>query len=220
MTSLGPQAVGANGAAEMDLVARRAAGRRRPSGRVTLRTVFSGSITVSISSRPSPSVSRDLALDAVRDRAPRGRASGNRHRCPRHGRRAGGGRRGHRSSRCRRKSIRSAMVDFEPGMTTSPASSGSGSAGRDEHHLHLRLGLQRIEIVEIGDARENRHRDLQRPALAGRQPFQHHRDPRTAAWRPACSHGTMPKQRQPVNFSIAAIPSSNSETSPRNLLMR
>ena len=69
----------------------------------TLRTVFSGSITVSTSSRPSPSASRDAALDAVRDRAPRGRASGSRRRCRRRGRRAGDARRGRGPSHCARK---------------------------------------------------------------------------------------------------------------------
>jgi adenosylcobyric acid synthase len=41
-------------------------------------------------------------------------------------------------------------------------------AGRNERHLDRRLRLQRIEVVEIGDARQHRHRHLQRPRRAGR----------------------------------------------------
>ena len=48
-------------------------------------------------------------------------------------------------------------------------------AGRHEHDLDRRLGPERIEVIEIGDARQHRHGDLERAALAGCQSLQHDR---------------------------------------------
>ena len=39
---------------------------------------------------------------------------------------------------------------------------------RDHHQIDVRLRGKRVKIVEIGDMRQDRHRDLERPALAAR----------------------------------------------------
>ena len=111
------------------------------------------------------------------------------------------------------------MVDFEPGMITSPASSGSGLPGGTNTtstcgsalsgSRSSKLAMRDSIGTAIFRARFSPPASLSRMTESS--------DGRSAA---AFSHGTTPKQRQPVNFSIARSPSSNSETSPRNLLMR
>ena len=77
---------------------------------------------------------------------------------------------------------------------------------------------ERIEIVEIGDARQHRHRDRDAARLRGAAL----EIDRVLGRQPAASgsHGTTPRQGQPVSRSIAATPSSNRLASPRNLLIR
>ncbi len=113
-------------------------------------------------------------------------------------------------------------------------------AGPDHDQLDPRLGAQRVEIVEIGDARQYRHRDAERiPALArfaalgtlsrmrergdparrgrvgeGRAPSKSSAGSSEAAGK----NGTVPNERSPVRAPSAAIPPSNSRISPRNLL--
>ena len=50
-------------------------------------------------------------------------------------------------------------VAFEPGRTTRSASPGSGAPCADHDEADIGLGGKRIEIVEIGDMRQDRHRD-------------------------------------------------------------
>ena len=59
------------------------------------------------------------------------------------------------------------------------------------------LGAQRIEIVEIGDARQQRHGDADRRAVApALGPRQGRRRPRPAGRRASSNHGTTPRLRQ------------------------
>ena len=83
-------------------------------------------------------------------------------------------------------------------MTTSPASAGSGSPGAHEDEFDLRLGLQRIEIVEIGDARQHRHGDLQRPRARRAASRSSTTESSAGSRAAAFSQGTTPKQGQPV----------------------
>ena len=91
------------------------------------------------------------------------------------------------------KSARSAIVDLEPGRMTSAASPGSGSPGRTKTSSTSGSGLQRIEIVEIGDARQHRHGDLRAAAAPARQPLERRAHPPPAVARRLGSQGTTPK---------------------------
>ena len=147
---------------------------------MTLRTVFSGSITVSMSSRPSPSVSVTLALDAMgiaHDAAEHLVAAADAHdmaAAPAMGGEVA-------------VPAVAAEVDevgdgrFRAGNDDQPGILRQRPARRDEDDLDLRLGLQRIEIVEIGDARQHRHGDLQRAGFARRQGAPAPPNPPTAA---------------------------------------
>ena len=57
------------------------------------------------------------------------------------------------------------MVDFEPGRMTRSASRGSGAPGATKTSFDAGLDAERIEIVEIGDARQHRHGDLDAVAM-------------------------------------------------------
>ena len=46
------------------------------------------------------------------------------------------------------------MVDFEPGQDDEIGVAGDRLPGPDEHELDVGLEAERIEIVEIGDARQ------------------------------------------------------------------
>ncbi len=111
------------------------------------------------------------------------------------------------------------MVDFEPGRTTTSASPNR-LAGAHECEPHARLHAERIEIVEIRDARQHRHRDLERRASSPRRRARDRPRPRPASHAACGSHGTTPSDGQPVKRSIAVTPSSNRRKSPRNLLIR
>ena len=69
------------------------------------------------------------------------------------------------------------MVAFEPGSTTRSASPGSARPGWTNATDDVRLGRQRVEIVEVGDARQPRHGDADRPPSRRRGclAFEHHR---------------------------------------------
>ena len=106
-----------------------------------------------------------------------------------------------------------------PGMITTIGIRRDRLARRDEDQPHAGLLPERIEIVEIGDPRQHRHRDDARrlPIRAARS-----RSTRILGRQrvpPRGSHGTTPSEGQPVSRVIAARPSSNSAASPRNLLM-
>ena len=60
------------------------------------------------------------------------------------------------------------MVVFEPGRMTRSASPGSAVPGCTRTRSTVGFRLQRIEIVEIGDLRQDRHGDLELRALAPR----------------------------------------------------
>ena len=71
-------------------------------------------------------------------------------------------------------------------------------AGLDQLDAHIRLGAQRVEIVEIGDARQPRHRDLDRARSSARAiAVQRHRILRRQQVR-ASNHGTTPRLFSPV----------------------
>ena len=98
-----------------------------------------------------------------------------------------------------RSAARSAIVAFEPGRMTSSASPGSAVPGPHPHELDRGLGVERIEIVEIGDVRQDRHRDAHRARSALRRV----RDRAPARPRPAAAgasgkNGTRPSGSQPV----------------------
>ena len=59
------------------------------------------------------------------------------------------------------------MVDFDPGRMTSAASPGNRLAGPHEDEIDVGLQPERIEIVEIGDARIGQHRDPRAAVGAG-----------------------------------------------------
>ena len=184
-----------------------------------LRTVFSGAISVSMSRKPRPSASVSPPSMPSGSRTVRPSICSPpqmpmimppRRRCASRS----------RSQPWRRKKARSAMVDFDPGRITSPASVGSRSPGLTNTSSTSGLRLERIEIVEIGDPRQHRHSDPERPRLAARQPLERHgilgRKPRRGL-EPGNHSQTRPSGEF---FSIAEMPSSNRLTSPRNLLMR
>ena len=86
------------------------------------------------------------------------------------------------------------MVAFEPGRMTSVGVAGSGSPGRDDDQFDARLRRERVEIVEIGDARQQRHGDLD-AALVAAAVARASRSTRILAGsraRLAASHGTTP----------------------------
>ncbi len=177
--------------------------------------VLSPPSTVSTASSPSPATV-PAGPRRRRDRRSCGRASGSRRkaRAPR--------RRADDAPGCRcpiRRAVsaaRSAIVDFDPG-------SGPGRNRLEllapARHLdrHVRLGGERIEVVEIGDARKPRHGDLDpRP---GRRAAEGRPSTSSAGSRAASAKcGTTPSDAQPVRCAISASPSSKSEGSPRKLV--
>ena len=94
------------------------------------------------------------------DREGRGPASDSRRKDRAPCRRGEDAPRGRCRSPASRNAARSAMVAFEPGRMTSAASPGSAVPGLTRTSSTDGLGLERIEIVEIGDMRQDRHRDL------------------------------------------------------------
>ena len=110
------------------------------------------------------------------------------------------------------------MVAFEPGrMRDRHRRAAACPAARGPHDVGFRL--QRIEIVEIGDMRQDRHGDREtwRPArrCAGsieRQRILGRQTPRASEKRHE------PKRRPAARSAIAGMPSANSVGSPRNLL--
>ena len=75
-----------------------------------------------------------------------------------------------------RSAARSAMVALEPGRMTRSASPGSALPGRTRTSSTRRLGVERIEIVEIGDMRQQRNGDLDaRSVLDGPRSVQRQR---------------------------------------------
>ena len=112
-------------------------------------------------------------LRCHRDRARCVPASGSRRRCRRRDRRAGDAPRGRGPSHWRENARGRRWSTLEPGRTTSAASSGRRSPGGTKTTSTSGSALQRVEIVEIGDAAKHRHGDLSAPPLARRQPLQH-----------------------------------------------
>ena len=51
---------------------------------------------------------------------------------------------------------------MEPGKIDEVGIAGQRRAGRHDLHVHIRFGHQRIEVVEVRDPREPKHRDLDR----------------------------------------------------------
>ena len=111
------------------------------------------------------------------------------------------------------------MVDFEPGMTTSPASSGSRSPGRTKTTSTCGSAASGSRSSKLAMRSSTGTATFSAPPLP--LVSRSSTTESSGGSRPAAfSHGTTPKQGQPVNFSIARMPSSNSDASPRNLLMR
>ena len=119
-----------------------------------------------------------------------------------------------------RSAARSAIVAFEPGRMTRSASPGSAAPGRTRTSSTVGLGVERIEIVEIGDVRQDRHGDAHarvrlrwRAALLERERIFGRQQPRVGE---RTARGRAPPSRS--RCAIAAMPSANSAGSPRNLL--
>ncbi len=91
-----------------------------------------------------------------------------------------------------------------PGGTNTTSTSGSARSGSRSSKLAMR--------DSIGTATFNRLP----PAAPGRSSTTASSAGSSAA---SLSHGTTPNSGQPVKRPIAAMPSSNSDRSPRNLLM-
>ncbi len=118
----------------------------------------------------------------------------------------------------RRKS-RSARVALVPGQDHQVGVAGHGRTRRQEGEVDVGIGPQRVELVEIGDPRQHRHDDPHALVAVGAdRPFQHH----GVLGGQGAGRGqprAMPRSGQPVRATISRRPSSNSEGSPRNLLM-
>ena len=130
----------------------------------------------------------------------------------------------------RRKNSRSAIVAFEPGRMTSAASRVSGCPGRtmtSSTSGSARSGSRSSKLAmrgNIGTAIRTAALTpaLSPPARRGRTAQREGEGQARASPRPEDmaegKNGTVPKQRNPVRALIAAMPPSNSRTSPRNLL--
>ena len=119
-----------------------------------------------------------------------------------------------------RSAARSAMVAFEPGRMTRSASPGSAAARLHAHEVDRGLRIERIEIVEIGDVRQDRDRDPHaRRGFDGRAASSASASS-AGSRRASAKNGTRPSACQPVARAIVAMPSANSAGSPRNLLTR
>ena len=148
---------------------------------------------------------------ARRPRRPVPRRRPDRHRCAR----ASGSRRTarapcRRGARCAamsmskpvsRSASSSAIVVFEPGRMTRSASPGSAVPGCTRTRSTSGSASQRIEIVEIGDVRQDRHGDLELGAFAaappdGRAPA--HPRPAGAARRKNTARSPAPASRSPA----------------------
>ena len=100
------------------------------------------------------------------------------------------------------------MVDFEPGMTTSPASSGRRSPGgtKTTSTCGSAFSGSRSSKLAMRESIGTATFSARFSPRASRSSTTESSDGSSAA---AFSHGTTPKQRQPVKRSIAAMPSSN-----------
>ena len=98
------------------------------------------------------------------------------------------------------------MVDFEPGRMTRSRVPWKRSTGLDHRDLDVRLCIERIEIVEVRDSRENRHGDpdprpgltlvvAQVDAVLGRQEAE------------VVENGTTPQSVHPVRSAMIVLPS-------------
>ena len=117
----------------------------------------------------------------------------------------------------RARSARSASVDLVPGMMTRSASAGTARrAGRIDGDAGLEP--QRIEIVEIGDARQAQARRSEAAALVAGRSCSSASASSAGSRRAAAKCGTTPRQGQPVRSSMKRCPSSNSAGSPWKLL--
>ena len=93
---------------------------------------------------------------------------------------------------------------------------GKRVARRDEQHGHIRLGDQRIEVVEVGDARQPRDGDADRlPTRCCRTISIENDGVLGRQSRAGSNHGTTPKLARPVRSLMIASPSSNRLGSPR-----
>ena len=74
---------------------------------------------------------------------------------------------------------------------------GEGRAGPDADEFDLRVGGERVEVVEVGDVREDRDGDADRAAGGGR-PGVRARASSAGRRRAGSKKGTRPMARQPV----------------------
>ena len=103
---------------------------------------------------------------------------------------------------------------------TRSASPGSAWPGRTRTRSTDGLGVERIEIVEIGDMRQDRDGDLDPRLRLGGARCSSASASSAGSSRASGKNGTRPSGSQPVARAIAAMPSANSGGSPRNLLTR
>ena len=195
------------GPPDMHLVAveRRTVAQR--ACRVTASSRFSPVSTVSTSSSPSPAHRPRRALDARPGRRRCARASGSRRTAPARGRRAA---HAPAMSMSQPSSRSTAQIGDRRlrARQHAPARSRPASASprAHQHELDVRLGPQRVEVVEIGDPRQQRHRDThraRRPAarpqvgrVLGRQPARRRRN--AAPGRAPASRSARRSSRMPV----------------------
>ena len=143
----------------MDLVASDRLRRFRCAGRVTGRVVLSPPSIVSTASSPSPATVPRPALDAlgVGDRSARASGSRRKGRAPR--RRDGDARRCRCPSPALPERLEVGDRRLRAGDEDQVAIARNCLARLDDHDLDIGLGAERVEVVEIGDARQARHRD-------------------------------------------------------------
>ncbi len=128
-------------------------------GRRPLRSRFVAVSTVSTSSRPSPATSPGgpSTPSGSRDHPAQHLVAAAK---AEHPAAAPAWARMSMSQPSARSAARSPMVDLEPGRMTRSASAGSGWPRLQQRQRHAGLQRQRIEVVVIGDARQQRHGDL------------------------------------------------------------
>ena len=171
---------------------------RRPPARSTLAR----SSTVSTAAGRGPAPSRP-ALRCRPDRRCCGRASGSRRRGRARGRRGGHARAMSMSQPGAPERVEIGDRRLRAGQDDHVGIAGQGAPGGRSSTPTSGSAAQRVEIVEIGDARQQRHGDLERPTRsapprrAGCERLSSPTASSAGSSAASSNHGTTPKHRQP-----------------------
>lgn len=117
-----------------------------------------------------------------------------------------------------RSAMRSDIVAFDPASTTRPASAGMRSPGRTKTSSTSGSAASASKSSKLAMRGVTGTATFSAPRLALGQSLERHRDLPAGARR-VSARAPHQKQGQPVKRWMAAMPSSNRLTSPRNLLM-